>query len=569
MIPLLNQDEISYLHNSKGNIDHLLTTLPRHVDIQRYLNFVSFLFSVKNSPTNTKLPFPSLLKNRNSNSVRSMKQPVTNVSRPNTTHTLIPTYILTAFVNLFNNDYSIALMEEDLQDIERGHSRYCRAISRTFPKPQVHTNMSAVSKAMLAEVTLLAQQLTQKQVELNVNVYREHRTSLLQKLDSFVLDKSNITESQLMNYICPIIMKNFQKRRYYSRLKLKMVEVIKCTLNKWLHTALDMDLDPPVITNVHEIEMDESRRANKRSSQETSSSFTRPIEPPLKIRPSREKTFPSISLSPNASTGSITPTPTRVPSPIINIAPQSRNILTSDTYESVEIPTRTNSMPPTRSSSPLMMERSSKILPCRHFRPSTTRHTPYKIPRESHTNASKNASMKLVSSKDAFVELSTILVTGNNNISDINIQSIPESTHTHKLDASIMKDEFIRIANDSFNTCTKSESVIIQMVLSDVQTNPPPSHFSFQTSDNFLYENLKWITSLNRPVIFEVFVDNFNSISNIKWLQICSWCCHNNFSLYLTLPKDIESLSHDHVSIASSSSCILSVPFRQGLHQRC
>jgi hypothetical protein len=114
-------------------------------------------------------------------------------------------------------------MEEDLQDIERGHSRYCRAISRIFPKPQVHTNMSAVSKAMLVEVTLLAQQLTQKQVKLNVNVYREHRTSLLQKLDSFVLDKSNITESQLINYICPI--------------KLKMVEVIKCTLNKWLHTA--------------------------------------------------------------------------------------------------------------------------------------------------------------------------------------------------------------------------------------------------------------------------------------------------------------------------------------------
>jgi hypothetical protein len=97
--------------------------------------------------------------------------------------------------------------------IKRETYSYCKAISRSFPKPQVHTDMSSASNEKVAEVKLPVQQLTQKQVELNLNVYREHRVSLLHKLDSFLFQRSTIRDSELFNHVYPVLNKNFQKRR--------------------------------------------------------------------------------------------------------------------------------------------------------------------------------------------------------------------------------------------------------------------------------------------------------------------------------------------------------------------
>jgi hypothetical protein len=432
MIPLLNPDETTLLKNSKGNLNYLLTTLPRHVDIHRYLNVVSILFSVSVPPVHVKSPPTRKDVHRNYKHNDYVRPPVRQSPQPKphlnkSSPTLIPTNILTTFVNIFNNEYSIALMEEDLHDIEKGHSRYCKAISRSFPKLQVHTDMSSSSKEKLAEVKLLAQQLTQKQVELNLNVYREHRVSLLHKLNSFLFDRSIIRDSELFNHIYPVINKNFQKRRYYGRLKSKMEGVIKTYLHQWIHVdnsqTIDMDVAAPATSSVHDVEMEDPRRATKRTSQAASTSFVRPTEPPLKVRPLREKACTSSPFSPSTSIGSITPTASRIPSPTIDHSSPR-----SDTFESILIPTQATSMPPTRSTSPILSERNNVHLR-RHLRPLSTRHTPYKNPRGNTTDSSQKGSMNLVSSKDAFVDLTTIRVTGKESF--LTAQPTPESTHSH------------------------------------------------------------------------------------------------------------------------------------------
>jgi hypothetical protein len=140
---------------------------------------------------------------------------------------------------------------------------------------------------------------------------------------------------------------------------------------------------------------------------------------------------------------------------------------------------------------------------------------------------------------------------------------------THKVDQNSTKESFHDLAKETLGGYVSSEGVIIQMVLPNIQSAPPLAHFSFQSEISFLYDKLKWITSLNRHLIFELYVDKLDTITAINWSQICSWCIHNNFSLHVTLPKDLESISQDHLSGFSSSACVLNVPFRRGLRQPC
>jgi hypothetical protein len=175
--------------------------------------------------------------------------------------------------------------------------------------------------------------------------------------------------------------------------------------------------------------------------------------------------------------------------------------------------------------------------------------------------------MNLISSKDAFVDLTTIRVTGKESF--LTAQPTPESTHTHVIDSAFSKDEFVELANKSIGGHSICEPIIVKMVLPNTQLAAPPSHFSFQTNTSFLHEKLKWLASLNRPYCFEVFSDNVDSITGINWASVCSWCFHNNLTLHLTVPIQIESLCLDLTSSYSTTACTLSVPFRQGLRQRC
>jgi hypothetical protein len=190
-----------------------------------------------------------------------------------------------------------------------------------------------------------------------------------------------------------------------------MEVIIKTNLHQWLHAddsqTVDMDVAAPANSSVHDVEMKNPRRATKRTSKAASTSFVRPTEPPLKVRPSREKVCTSGSLSPSTSIGTITPTAIHIPSPTIDHSSPSPR---TDTFEPILIPTQATSMPPTRSTSPIISERKSVHLR-RNLRLLSTRHILYKNPRGNTTNSSQNESMNLVSSKDAFVNLTTIRVT--------------------------------------------------------------------------------------------------------------------------------------------------------------
>jgi hypothetical protein len=457
----------------------------------------------------------------------------------------LPNECAVAFTKFFNNEYSIALMKKDIEDLSKGVSKYARAISKVLPKPQVHPIMSSSTKAIFDETQNMVQQLTRKQLDLNLSLYMDYKVILWKDIVQLQCDKTMLTTDILAAFLIPRLATNLKSRRGYNVLKKDFFVTMKSSLSDWLSIGqmAEMEVSTPI----------EAIATVSRSLTEQVIAPSMEMEVNQAPR-KRKNSGSSVSLDGD----DVTPKASRNVSPSYTPVP---SIIHQETVSTTPVVARhgMNTAPQSRVSSPTFQRPVEPHIRYR-FRPipdGSSRTTPPSIP--AVTNPTPVASMKIAASSNVIVELSTISLAGDSSVFPV---PPPENTFTHHIKKSFTKDDFITLSNNSLSTYNDPKPVIIQFVLTN-DSLPPLSHFSLKVDVSFLYNNLPWLLSLTKPFVIELYADSKSILDTLQWSKFINWANSHNVSLFITTPK---SLSHNLLPFLinnySKSAVLLDRPFR-------